>query len=709
MTTTGWQTLPSEFPWPPPNVQVLSPLHVGALDLRWDDPSLLNTGPTTNIVAAAATITVTGTPAVLATASGTITVTSVPLPAGTTITVDTVTLTAVAGARTPGDDDFSGSLGTPALVAADIAAAINDGSLAGFGVATATASGAVVTVVAATEGAAGNDVALATSSPSVLLSGSSLSGGADADTLTIGSTTLTAVTGSRSSGGQDFAVGPTSFDTATSISAAINDPNNLVSFVTSVAGGNEVNVTASVPGSDGNAIMIATTSSALSLSGTSLADGEGNAAYCQGKSNSRWSIVGVNVYRSDNGERGPYVRINKFPIGSLCCRDFTDNVLVEDEVVQWDGSWVSKGDSPNDKRWAFRTYFCPIVKPNVTPARGNANHMVATHANAPSDVVLKIDGVVVPVDDVFGPNGEVTLINQPAWDLARQRTIPPVLPAADGSSEVTVTYWYNRNLVRTDLDRTTQVFYRLTTVALDPSSPSGYVETPLAYSPPVSVSQVESPDYIWREGVRRNNWILQQGGERVKLFKRKVSGIVCPCRIDERTFEYLRQVSNTCVTCFGTGFVGGYDGPIDIIVAPDDADRRVSQTPNGLHLEHTYEVWTGPSPVVTQRDFIVKQTNERYAIGPVRRPSSRGLALQQHFNIGYLDEQDVRYRIPLDGIRDLPWPQTRNTDPNSPCDPSPPYPVGFDYQATPMETEKGNIPDEREQRGRTPVWANTTY
>ena len=707
--TTGWQTLPTEFPWPPPNVQVLSPLFVGALDIRWDDPSTLNTGPTSSLVAATATLTVTGVPVVLATALGTVTITSSPIPAGETITIDSVTLTSVAGARTPGNDDFDGSLGTAALIAADIMAAINDGSLSGFGVAEATLSGSVVTVEALVGGAAGNDIVLATSTPIVVLSGTTLEDGADADTLTIAGTVLTAVAGTRTPGGQDFAVGPSSYDTAESIQDAINDVDNYVSFVTAAADADEVTITASTAGSEGNGITLATSSDVLALAGSSLADGQGDPASCLGQSNTRWSIVGVNIYRSDNGERGPYIRVNKFPIGSFMYRDSTDNILVENEVVQWEGSWVSKGDSPSDYRWAFRTYFSPIVKPNVTPQRTHADRLVATNANAPSDVIVKINGVQVPVDSVFGPNGEITLINQPVWDMAREKTIPAVLPAADGSSEVTVTYWFNRNQVQSDLDRSTQVFYRLTTVALDPSSPSGYIETPLGYSPPVSASQVESGDYIWREAVRRNNWILQQGGERVKLFKKKSSGIPCPCRIDEMTLEYAQQPSNRCATCFGTGFVGGYDGPIDIIIAPDDADRRVTQTPNGRRLEHSYEVWTGPSPVVTQRDFIVKQTNERYSIGPVRRPSSRGLALQQHFNIAYLDEQEIRYLIPLNGLTELPWPQTRTTDQNTPCDPNPPFPVGFDYQATPMETEKGNIPDEREQRGRTPVWANTTY
>lgn len=708
MTTTGWQTLAGEFPWPPANVQVVSPLFVGALDVRWDDPSILATGKATTLLAAAATVTVTGTPVTVETATGVVTVTSPPIAAGETVTVGDVTLTAVSGPAVAGSDTFDGT-GTVAAIAASIAAAVNAGTLGGFGVATATSALGVVTLTAGEEGAVGNDLALATTTPVVTLSGSTFAGGADADVITVGLTSLHAVVGTRTSGSQDFSVGPTNFDTAASLSAAINDPNNLVSYVAATVSGDHVDLSASTRGSEGNAILLSTTSTVLDLSGTSLAGGAGDPLSCQGRNNSRWTIVGVNVYRSDDGERGPYIRINRFPVGTMFHRDFTDNILIENETVLWNAAWVSKGDATNDRRWAFRTVFGPIVKATETPPQGRANHMVAVHANAPSDVVVRIDGVEVPVDDVFGPNGEITLINQPTYDLARERTIPPRLPNEDGTSEVTVTYWYNRNLVKTDLERTTQIFYRVTSVALDPTSPSGYVETPLAYCPPVSVAQVETFDYIWREAVRRNNWILQQGGERVKLFKRKVSGIPCPCRVDERIQEYSKQPDARCVTCLGTGWVGAFDGPIDIILAPDDAERAVRQTANGRTLDHKYEVWTGPSPVVTQRDFVVKQTGERYSIGPVRRPAHRGLPLQQHFNIGYLDEQDIRYRMPVTGITELPWPETRLTDPNSPCDPQPPHPVGFDYQATPMETEVPKIPNERELRGRSPVWMNTMY
>ena len=567
-----------------------------------------------------------------------------------------------------------------------------------MGVATAVAASNTVALVSVADGVDGNGVTLSTDTPLVVPSGVTLTGGADADTLSIGLVTLSATVDPRGPG--TFRVGPTNFDTAASIADAINDPvNHLTGVVVATVSADIVQLVAAVAGTDGNAVTMSTDSAHLALSGPSLSNGVGDAS-CPPVNNTAWTIVGVNIYRSDNGQRGPYVRVNRVPIGSLAYRDQVDNTLIEEEVVRWDGDWLSKATDPNNADWIFRAKFTPVVK-----ADGQA-----VTANAPSDVTLKIDGVVVPVQAVFGPTGDVTLINQRTWDLSRERWVPPVLPTPQ--STVTLTYRYNANLIPTDLDRTNQVFYRVTTVAIDPTgtSPSGLVETPLGYCPPVGLAEVETVDWIWREAKRRNLWILEQGGERVKLFKKKVSGLPCPCYLDPVTREYGQQPSARCVTCFGTGYVGGYDGPTDIIIAPDEADRRVTQTPNGRRLEHQYEVWTTENPSITQRDFIVKQTGERYSVGPVRRPSVRGLPLQQHFNIQYLDEQDIRYRVPVTGTDELPWPETRYTNPEkSACVEADPYPTGFDYQATPMGSEVPRIPDGREIRGRTPVWANTTY
>ena len=120
--------------------------------------------------------------------------------------------------------------------------------------------------------------------------------------------------------------------------------------------------------------------------------------------------------------------------------------------------------------------------------------------------------------------------------------------------------------------------------------------------------------------------------------------------------------------------------------------------------------------MLTMRDFIVKQTGERYSIGPVRKPSNRGNVMQQHFQMKYIEENDLRYKIPLFDTTELCWPECRGRPAvlqggawQTEYPPLGPYPAGADYQQTPMQTEKDGIPDEREQRGRTPVYENITY
>jgi hypothetical protein len=317
--------------------------------------------------------------------------------------------------------------------------------------------------------------------------------------------------------------------------------------------------------------------------------------------NTPYEIVGVNVYRSDVSDRGPYHRINPYPLGGTFFRDRTENVFISKELVVWDKGWASKGEEANSHRWVLRTC-SPIVK-----SQAHAPFQKPTSANATSDVVLYVDGVEVVVADVFGPSGEVTLVNRGVFDDATEKVIPAVIPTED--SVVEISYYTNRNHVRSGLDA--KLYYRITTVALDPDTPSGLIETPLNRCEPYTNIAVETLDYIWREAARRNNWILEQGGERVKAFVRKQSGIRCFCRRDERQVEYSQQPDSRCQICYGTGIVGGYEGPYETILAPDDGERRIAQTQSGRRVEHTYEVWTGPSPLVTQRDFFVKQTNER--------------------------------------------------------------------------------------------------
>ena len=392
--------------------------------------------------------------------------------------------------------------------------------------------------------------------------------------------------------------------------------------------------------------------------------------------NASFALVGVNVYRSFDSEYGPYHRITDLPVGATFWKDRTDIELIVDEDVS--DRFVVKGSAGvgHDKqRYVFKTIHSPIVK---SGSQG-------VHADSADDVVVSIDGTPATVKRVLGFAGEVEIDGTVWGNVATQTAVLPVYPKPD--SRVTCSYRRVRSLLPTDLAR--RIFYRVTTVGYH--SDGELVETPLEHAVATSSYEIEKLDYIWREAVRRNRWILEQGGERVKAFIRKSTGLRCLCLED----DYHKQPVNDCLTCFGTGFVGGYEGPYDILVAPDDAERRLAQKDIGRTVEHTYEVWTGPAPLLSQRDFLVKVNGDRYSIGAVRMPTNRGMILQQHFNIGHLDEKDIRYRVPMDD----PMRSVAGRF----------VPSGPENEAEAKITDTQSVPAEKQLRGRTIAWENTQY
>jgi len=360
--------------------------------------------------------------------------------------------------------------------------------------------------------------------------------------------------------------------------------------------------------------------------------------------NEGWLVRGINIYRSTGSDRGPFRRLNSAPIGSTLYRDSSRLIPVHNELIR---EWVFKGNNAEDP-YHFKT--------NLPIARTGTN---GEPSNSGRDVIVTVDGVVVPVMAVNGAARDVFIHFRALPNAKTWRYDNPLLDNLTDTSVVTISYMGYIPEDRLGGDQLHKKnFYRLTTVAEDYITGELF-ETPIDHTRSVSDQDIEQIDYIWREGARRNQWILEQGGERVKFFTRRVNGTPCNCTdFDFTTLQYGKQPDSRCLACFGTGILGGYDGPYDMIIAPDDAEKRVSQSNQGRRKEHSYEVWIGPSPIVSQRDFLVKLNNDRYSIGAVRSPTNRGVVLQQHFNVGYLDSGDIRYKVPVEGVPSS-WNETK--------------------------------------------------
>lgn len=398
--------------------------------------------------------------------------------------------------------------------------------------------------------------------------------------------------------------------------------------------------------------------------------------------NNDFTILGVNVYKSYDTPEGPYLKINDTPVGALYYRDETREIWVDREDPVSGGRLIPGTNANGD--WIIHTYHKPIVIPGT-------NGEIANHPKH-IRVEIRIDSTsefqIVPAFKVIGETGEIFLINRKVYNHKFNRLDPPVLPDLNRGGEVRVSYTYINNHIQLDINR--KIYYKCTTVARDSNGEEK--ETPLEEVEAVSVVDIERIDWIWAEAIRRNRWILEQGGERVKVFIRKWAGERCSC-----WDEQYRIAKNDCPICFGTSYVGGYEGPYDIIIAPPEAEKTVQLMDMGLHISYDWNSWTGPYPLLNDRDFIVRQNNDRFSIAHVNPQGSRGAIYQQHFMLASLDRKDPRYRVPVNGGGNnvpISWNAYREDR------------ITKD---SPVIPDKPEIPDQYQLRGRTVTFENIVY
>lgn len=412
--------------------------------------------------------------------------------------------------------------------------------------------------------------------------------------------------------------------------------------------------------------------------------------------NQCYEILGVNVYRTFDSPYAAYTLLNTDPIGGRFYRDQTRVI----DVVQEDAlDTLNPGNNPRGE-WLIRTKNYPILDPRAV-REDNQDFL----GNFVRDIVLEID----PGDGsgwqtfkplkVNGQSGEITLISQKIWDNATSSLISPPLPnPLTGGVRISYQYVDEVNMLKTNVNR--KIYYKVTTVGIDPET-SQIVETPLNEVQAISPYDMEKVDWMWAEAIRRNLWILDQGGERVRLFIRKWSGHKCGCLNGDYGYQKNGWGSKDgCPICYNTGFMGGYEGPYLVYIAPPETEKSVNLLDSGLHITYDWLSWMGPEPLINDRDVIVRQNNDRFFIHNVNAQGSRGAIYQQHFSLSQVDTGDPIYRIPITGGESgVPEGWNRFRSPNAPTDASPVM----------AQKDEATIPHWKTLQARTVTFENIMY
>jgi len=396
-----------------------------------------------------------------------------------------------------------------------------------------------------------------------------------------------------------------------------------------------------------------------------------------------WEVQGVNIYKSYDTPEGPYKKINDTPVGALYYRDQTKEVYVVDEDPLAGGRFIAGTNATND--WIIKTFHKPLVIPGT-------NGEIATtrdHVTVKVKETAIDDFIEVPPFKVFGETGEIYLINRKIYNHTTNTLDDPILPNITAGGEVRVSYTHIDNHIQTNINR--KIYYKVTTVAIDPDD-GNTKETPLNECEAYNLYDMEKIDWIWAEAIRRNRWMLEQAGERVNLFIRKWAGQRCHC-----WDEQYRTSKSDCSICYGTGYVGGYEGPYPIIVAPPETEKMVQLMDMGLRVSYDWNTWTGPYPLLNDRDIVVRQNNDRFMVSRVNPQGSRGAIYQQHFSLEHLNQSDPVYQVGIPGgSANVPaeWNAYREDRPTD---------------ASPTIPNKPEIPDQYEYRGRTVCFENIVY
>jgi hypothetical protein len=377
--------------------------------------------------------------------------------------------------------------------------------------------------------------------------------------------------------------------------------------------------------------------------------------------NTPFDIVGVNIYRSYDSQLGSYAKITPVP---LTIGFYQDSMSHQEIVEDVSDKFVFRGDGPRHQ-WVFAVSE-KIVKDLRKLEYGNHSE----------DVIITIDGVEVPAASVDGYNKCVGLIVQPYLDKLTRELVQPILPSKD--SVVLCKYKYNTNFI--DFKHSQRIYYKLTTVTADGC------ESDLEKVEPFSLDQIEAWDYVWREAVRRNLYILQQAGEDCFVMIRKWYGDKCtPC-----WSEVHQRARINCDSCFGTGIKGGYEGPFPFLMAPVDSDQKLDRTDQGLKTTKTGTLWTNVSPKLHTFDLIFRKSGEIHIVGYTHPSEVRGNSyLQQEFNTSLLSRERIEYTIPFRKLNYIP--------------------PALEEREQIFVTEKAKIDDGEEVRGRTVTFENISY
>lgn len=151
----------------------------------------------------------------------------------------------------------------------------------------------------------------------------------------------------------------------------------------------------------------------------------------------------------------------------------------------------------------------------------------------------------------------------------------------------------------------------------------------------------------WRKMVRDLSVGLRKlNGVPCAVLKKKQWGERCPRCYDKVSREVVRA---NCVTCWGTGFVGGYWAPVKVHTRRSAPVSATQQTPEGKSDSNSVRIWMPHIPQLDRDDVIVfLRDNKRFRVDQQSETQITTVTVHQTISAVEIERSHILYKLPVD-------------------------------------------------------------
>lgn len=179
------------------------------------------------------------------------------------------------------------------------------------------------------------------------------------------------------------------------------------------------------------------------------------------------------------------------------------------------------------------------------------------------------------------------------------------------------------------------LFYRVKAV----HSPSGKIQYSRVFDQEGQISlhaqeMVRLERVLFEEFVATKCWV----------FPRRTFGQKCPSCYDE---VLEKVIDDACVTCWSTGFSGGYHYPIAFWAQLDSPEQTEQVTLEDHRRVLYYTLRCGPSPALRPLDLVIDHQNRRFRVVSVSGTSRLGVTVRQETRLVQIQRGSIEDKIPL--------------------------------------------------------------